>query len=225
MNIEKEIFDRYEVNTKKLEQYGFIYNNDKYIYKKNILNDKFLIIIEYDKNIKGKIFDLEVNDEYINFRRETLGEFNSKIKEKFVELLTDIRDKCFDRTGFINPQTRRINDYIINKYNVNPEFLWDKYPLFGVYRNKNNKKWFALIGNVKLSSIDKKTTSNEMVELINLKINELVLKDLILQKGFYEAYHMNKKSWITIILNDTLKDELIHILIDDSYDIINEVKK
>ena len=43
---------------------------------------------------------------------------------------------------------------------------------------------------------------------------------LLSTKGFYEAYHMNKKNWISIILDETLDDEIIKKLICDSYDIV-----
>ncbi|MBP3799889.1 MAG: MmcQ/YjbR family DNA-binding protein, partial [Bacilli bacterium] len=43
---------------------------------------------------------------------------------------------------------------------------------------------------------------------------------LLKKKGYYEAYHMNKKSWITIILDDTVSDNDIKKLIDNSYSII-----
>ena len=43
--------------------------------------------------------------------------------------------------------------------------------------------------------------------------------------GYYEAYHMNKKKWISIILDDTLKDEEIISLLDKSYDIVSKLDK
>ena len=222
MNIEKELFERYEIDTNKLKKYGFKSDNEKLIYKKNILDDKFIIVIEYDKKIKGKIIEVEFNDEYTNFRRETLGEFNAAIKLEFINLLTDIRDKCCTRNGFKYNQTRRINEYINNKYSIKPEFPWDKYPGFAVYRNKVNNKWFGLVGNVKKSTLNKKDKSDELVEIINLKIQESALNDLLIQDGYYEAYHMNKKNWISIILDDTLSDETIYKWIDNSFDMINE---
>ena len=55
-------------------------------------------------------------------------------------------------------------------------------------------------------------------------LNEEAVQKLVKQKGFYKAYHMNKKSWITIVLNDTLDDSMIKKLIDESYNIINDVR-
>ena len=44
------------------------------------------------------------------------------------------------------------------------------------------------------------------IEIINLKLDEET-KEYIKQNGIYEAYHMSKKNWVTIILDDTLKDD------------------
>ena len=68
--------------------------------------------------------------------------------------------------------------------------------------------------NLDLSKLD--NNSGE-VEIINVKLDENKIQKLLKQKGFYKAYHMNKKSWITIILDDTLSDKYIMDLIDESY--------
>lgn len=220
MNIEEELFNKYKVDKIKLKEYGFIEEKNILKYKKDIMDNRFTIIIEYDKKIKGKIIEKEFNEEYTNFRRKELGEFNTKIKNEFVNLLIDIRDKCFTKNVFNYDQTKRINKLIINKYNVNPEFLWENSPGFAIYRKI--KKWFALVGNVQLSKINKKSNSMEEVEIINLKIKEDEKDILLNKKGYYEAYHMNKKNWITIILDDTLSDQEIEKMISNSYNNIKE---
>ena len=218
--MEEELFNKYKVDKIKLKEYGFIEEKNILKYKKDIMDNRFTIIIEYEQKIKGKIIEKEFNDEYTNFRRKELGEFNTKIKNEFVNLLIDIRDKCFTKNVFNYDQTKRINKLIINKYNVNPEFLWEKYPSFAIYRK--TKKWFALVGNVQLSKIDKKSNSMEEVEIINLKIKEDEKDILLNKKGYHEAYHMNKKNWITIILDDTLSDQEIEKMISNSYNNIKE---
>ena len=49
-----------------------------------------------------------------------------------------------------------------------------------------------------------------------------MIKELINIDGFYKAYHMNKKSWISIILDNTLDNEIIYSLIDQSYNNVNK---
>lgn len=55
------------------------------------------------------------------------------------------------------------------------------------------------------------------VEVINVKVDQKNTGRYLLQAGIYEAYHMNKKSWVSIIMDDTLSDKEIHGMIDDSY--------
>ena len=55
------------------------------------------------------------------------------------------------------------------------------------------------------------------IEIINIKLESDEIRYLLKQDGFYPAYHMNKKSWITVILNNTVSDENIMSLIEKSY--------
>ncbi len=50
-----------------------------------------------------------------------------------------------------------------------------------------------------------------------MKLPPSKIANLLNQKGYYKAYHMNKDNWITIILDDTLKDQEILNLIKQSH--------
>lgn len=221
MNIENEIFKRFSINYKKLENYGFIKNNNIFLLEKNFLNNDFKAIISINSKgfITGKVIENALNEEYTLHKTEMLGEFVGKVREAYKDILLDIRKHCFEPNYFIYDQTNRINGYIKEKYHNDPEFLWESSPGCGVYRNQINNKWYGIIMNVDYSKLDNKTGE---VEIINVKLDEKEIQDLLKQKGFYKAYHMNKISWITIILNDTLSDEIICSLIDKSYNIVNK---
>ena len=223
MNIENDVFKRFSVNYKKLEDYGFKKNGNDYVLEKNFLNNDFKAIISISSkgNVNGKVIENELDEEYTLLRTEMIGEFVGKVREAYKDVLIDIRKHCFEPNYFIYDQTNRINSYIKEKYHNDPEFLWEKSPGCGVYRNKLNNKWYGIIMNVNYSKLDNKTGE---VEIINVKLDEKEIQDLLKQNGFYKAYHMNKVGWITIILNDTLKDEVICSLIDKSYNIINEAE-
>ena len=118
---------------------------------------------------------------------------------------------------FISDQSNRITNYIIDKYKREPEFLWEKYDDFGVFRKKESGKWFAIMMTLDRSKID---NGDGEIVIINVKVEPELRDSLLKKKGYYEAYHMNKKSWITIILDDTVSDNDIEELIDNSYSII-----
>lgn len=221
MNIENEIFKRTNVKFSNLEKYGFQKENNIYIYEKIFLNNDFKAIIKIDDKgiVSGKVIDLQVDEEYTNIKTEMTGEFVNNVRETYKDILIDIRKNCFETNHFISNQANRINKYIKKKYHNEPEFLWDKFPGYGVYRNENNNKWYGIIMNLDLSKLDKGTGE---VEIINIKLDGNKIRKLLKQKGFYEAYHMSKTDWISVILNDTLKDDEILSLLDESYNLVGE---
>lgn len=59
--------------------------------------------------------------------------------------------------------------------------------------------------------------SDWIVDVLNVKCDPLLLGSLRQQQGFYPAYHMNKESWISILLNVSVPAETILNLVDMSY--------
>ena len=105
-----------------------------------------------------------------------------------------------------------LTSFVIKKYNDYPEFLWDKSPGCGIFRNKNNEKWYVVLLNIDYSKLDK--TKKGEIEVLNIKVDKEDIEYLLKTKGFYPAYHMNKMNWITIILNGNVSDDKIKKLID-----------
>lgn len=217
MEIEKEIFRNCIVNYSKLEKYGFVKLKDMYKFSIKIMDNTFRadIVVFTNGEVQGKVIEEEYDEEYINFRiKGEIGKFAGKVKENYLSILQDIKEKCFDSKYFVFNQTNRIANYIFGKYGNTPEFLWKKHPRYGVFRNTNNKKWYGVIMDINKNKI---CDGNGEVEILNVKLNKELVTKLLKEKGFYKAYHMQKINWITIILDDTINDEKIMELIDISY--------
>lgn len=217
MNIENEIFKRTTINFQKLEKYGFVKSENNYNYSKVFMNNfRADITINQNGEVSGKIFDLDMNDEYLNFRiKSQVGEFVNRIREEYENILKDIVKECCETKYFITEQANRITNLILEKYGDEPYFAWEKSPGFGVFRNPTNEKWYGLLYNIDINKIDKKKKGE--VEALNLKIEPSKINNLITKSGYYHAYHMNKKYWLTIILDETLPDEEIIELIEESH--------
>lgn len=223
MNIEKEIFEKSNVDFKKIEKYGFIKEKEKYIYYKNFMNESFKAEITIDKKgqVYGKVYDLQTCEEYTNIKTINTGAFVNLVREEYKNILKDIRRNCFNNEFFISKQANRITKYIIEKYGTEPEFLWKKFKGYGIFRNIENNKWYSIIMNIDRSKLD---NSSGEVEIINVKVDRNKINNLINKDGYYEAYHMNKKDWVSIILDDTLIDQEIIDLINESYNLVNNIK-
>jgi len=217
MQIEQEIFKRTKVDFDNLARYGFIKEENVYKYSKRFLDD-FQAEIEVNESgkVSGKVFDLNVGEEYINFRIERqVGEFVSRIREEYRKVLVEIKNNCFQNLHFMKEQTNRIEKKIKDCYHDEPEFAWESSPGFGIFRNPRNEKWYGLIMNIDRGKIESNTSGE--IEVINVKLNPERIQSLLKKEGFYPAYHMNKKNWITISLDDTLSDEIVMECIDESH--------
>ena len=205
------------IDYNKLLKYGFILENKKYIFKNKVLDNQFEVNIEIENNnAVSYIIDLDNDEEYIVVDiKSTLGEFASKVKEEYENLINDVITNCTTKNVFKNKQSKKIIEYVKNKYNSDLEFLWKKYDDTAVIRNKNNNKWYGII-----FSISKKVLGDyedELVEIMDIRADNI--DKIIDNKNIYPGYHMNKKSWITILLDNKLDDEYILNLIDNSYNL------
>ena len=85
--------------------------------------------------------------------------------------------------------------------------------------NEKNK-WYALILEVKYNKLNKNTDITTKVKVLNLKYSTDKILDIIDNKNIFPAYHMNKKHWISIVLDKNIKLETIKELIDISYSLV-----
>ncbi len=112
---------------------------------------------------------------------------------------------------------QKIMDYIEENYGTAPEYLWQKYPNYVVFRHVGGKKkWFAAVMEIpaeKLGLQDRGT-----VDIVDLKCDPLLITSLIDGKGIFPGYHMNKAHWITVLLEENgVPFEGVCDLIDMSY--------
>ncbi len=213
------IFKNTTINPKNLLEYGFMYKEGTYTYSCELLDGEFILKVEIDtnKNIKTQVIETDTNEIYTLHLTDAEGSFVGKIREEYTNILEDIAKKCFDKQIFKFPQTIDVIKYIKNKYNDDVEYLWEKFPDNAVTRRKDNQKWYLAILTVKKEKLG--IDSQEKVEVIDLRAKTEELPELIKQKNIYPGYHMNKKHWISIILDNTTKMEDICNRIDESYNL------
>ena len=217
MRLEEEFFANYEAEKGALIEYGFVKKGDALFYESPLPAMDMRLILSYDGTFSGKIFDTAMDEEYTNFRRPGASGFSAEVRQNFTDILKDIREKCCKNLFFRSAQMRRICAFIQERFASEPEFLWKKLPVFAAFRRKESGKWFALTGLVPRNKVDSQSSFQEKIEVLNIKIEKSRLSDLLSQKGIYEAYHMNKKSWISIIMDDSVGDETIQALLNAAY--------
>ena len=78
----------------------------------------------------------------------------------------------------------KIFEYIRNQYGADPEYLWEKFPDYAIFRHADNKKWFALVASIGRDKLG--LDGKGYIDVINLKINDPMLQDeLIHENGIF----------------------------------------
>ena len=210
-----EIFKAYQFNSKKAKEYGFIENQGVWTFSSTILQGDFLMIVTVEDGVLAlQVYDQETGDLYPQVHMESMrGTFVGSVREACLEVLYDIRKACFEVQEFLCTQTKRIMTHVQENYEDQLEYLWEKSPDTAVLRHDDNQKWYAVLMKISWEKLDK--SREGQVEVVNLKHDQVA--DLLVEKGIYPAFHMNKRYWISLPLDDTLTDEKVLELFDRSY--------
>lgn len=113
-------------------------------------------------------------------------------------------------------------EYCSSTYGTLPDYPFENDFETAVVRHTDNRKWYALAMNVSRSKFCE--DSDERVDVVNLKVSLEQFGALDAFGGIYPAYHMNKRYWISVILDD-VPDDLVRRLTDISYEATHSRKK
>ena len=203
------------MDLQKIKGSGFIENQGVWTYSSTILQGDFLMMVTVeDGDLNFQVYDQETGDLYPQVHMESMrGTFVGSVREACLEELFDIRKACFEVQEFLCPQTKRIMALVQEKYANQLEYLWEKSPDTAVLRHEDNQKWYAILMRIPWDRLDKGREG--LVEAVNLKHDQVA--DLLSQNGIYPAFHMNKRYWISLPLDDTLTDEMVLELFERSW--------
>lgn len=214
-NLNKKLENK-KINYTDLTSFGFIKNEDNYYYEENILNNKFKVIININNDITSKVIENNASEEYILVDiDDATGNFVGQVRDAYEKVISNFINNCTNENIFKNKQTKELIKYVKEKYNDDLEYLWENFPNNAVWRNKDNQKWYAAILTCKESYFG--LSSDNIIEIIDLKYQKEDIKNIIDNKKIYPGYHMNKSSWITIKLDGSVPTKKICNLIDNSY--------
>ena len=215
-----EIFKSYQFNQEKAQAFGFVENGGVWTYSCQILQGDFVMTVSITAdNVRFQVFDQETGDLYPQVHMETMrGVFVGSVREACLGILYQIRKSCFAVQDFICPQTKRIMDQVQEKYGNQLEYLWEKSPDTAVLRHEGNQKWYAVLMKISWDKLDK--GKEGFVEAVNLKHD--CVTALLTQRGIYPAFHMNKRYWISLVLDDSLTDDQVLALLERSWELTSK---
>lgn len=210
------IFKNKLLNVEKVLQHGFTRDGENFLRREKIFNDFTAeIIIDAGGNVTTKIFDTDGEIYTLHLVEGASGSFVGSVKVAHEKLLSEIATNCFDEQFFACEQTLKLVEYIREKFSDAPEFLWEKFPNYAVFRRRDNRKWYVVIMVVPRNKLQ--LSGADELEILNLRVEPEELNRIVDGEKYFRGWHMNKKSWLTLRLDGVLSDEEIFSRLEQSY--------
>lgn len=225
MSIESELFAEKTISFSALRDFGFQECDSLFVYRQSLMEGDFEALIQVDPSgtVKGQVLDLETGEDYQAFRvARPLGAYARKVLEEYSQLLLSITTACTSKRLFHTGQANRLAAWIQKEFADSYDHPFAKYPAFISYRHPANQKWYALLMRVERKKLDLQGETwsdlekEELVEIINLKVDTADMAKWLKIDGIYPSYHMNKKMWISVVLDEKVSDDCLFELLASS---------
>ena len=102
-----------------------------------------------------------------------------------------------------------------SSYLTQPDYPFDDWMESAVFRHADNKKWYAIV--LRVSRRKFGLDSDEVIDVVNLKLPTEMFGSFGTADGVYPAYHMNKLHWISVLLPDAPND-VVQFLLNASFE-------
>lgn len=112
-------------------------------------------------------------------------------------------------------------DWCLQQYGTEPDYPWNDNN--AVLRHLNSKKWYGVVLEVNGRKLG--LEEDGIVDVLNVKCDPIMIGSLRLQDGFFPAYHMNKDTWLSILLDCSELDESIKNLLNLSYELTRNKRR
>ena len=112
--------------------------------------------------------------------------------------------------------------FCLNTYGTSPDYPFDEDFETAVLRHANNRKWYAIVMRVSRRKFG--FDSDEVIDVVNLKLPTEMFGSFGATDGVYPAYHMNKLHWISVLLPDA-SDDVVQFLVNVSFEATTNKRK
>ena len=113
-------------------------------------------------------------------------------------------------------------EYCLDVYGTSPDYPFDEDFETAVLRHVDNRKWYAIVMRVSRHKFG--FDSDEVIDVVNLKLPTEMFGSFGAADGVYPAYHMNKLHWISVLLPDA-PDDIVQFLVNVSFEATKTPKK
>lgn len=214
------VFSRLRVRPDTLAAFGFRKSGSKWSLMKPLVDGAFdcTVTIQGENDVFTRLVDVATGEDYtLHLMPSATGAFVGRVRTELEALLAEIARECFERDVFKMDLAREIIAYAREHYGDELEFLWQQFPEDAILRRKDTEKWYLLIFRVPGGKLGLPT--DVKVEAIDLRIPPECADAIVADSRLLPGYHMNKKSWFTIVLDGSVPMDEILAWLRRSYEL------
>ena len=214
LNVEK-----YNLTEEQLTKFGFLRDSVGLYLNKDILNNEFRVEIRVvEETFVIEVYDNNFKEIYPLFSVDSaVGEIVTNVRDEVEIILKEILELSDNTEAIYN----EIIKYIKKKYSSTMVKPFRSNPNIKAFVTDKNK-WYALILDVEYNKLNKDSSIESKVKIINLKHNTDHIPKIINERNIFPSYHMSKKHWISVVMDNNMDLNYLMQLIDISYNLVNK---
>ena len=231
MTIEHEIFRRKRPDFDRLAAFGFVRDGDECRYAETFMDGAFRaeICVTLGGEVSGRVVETDTGEDFLPLRAaEHHGAFVGEVRERYRVILEKVAAACCIDQPFLHAQANRICALIARRHGEGPDFPFSgRHSAAAVFRHPDNRKWYGIIMSIPCGKLPPKPPGcgpsglealppDAEIGVMNLKANPADIATLTREPGIFPCYHMNRKHWVSLALEDILPDERVLRLVEDS---------
>lgn len=214
LNVEK-----YNLTEEQLTKFGFLRDSVELYLNKDILNNEFRVEIRVvEETFEIEVYDNNFNEIYPLFSVDSaVGEIVTNVRNEVELIIKEILELSDNTEAIYN----EIIKYIKKKYSSTMVKPFRSNPNIKAFVTDKNK-WYALILDVEYNKLNKDSSIESKVKIINLKYNTDHIPKIINERNIFPSYHMSKKHWISVVMDNNMDLNYLIQLIDISHKLVNK---
>lgn len=196
-------------------------NKDEIIYSAPMRAAGLTLVVSL---VNGKpvprVMDTEMGEEYrLHAIPGGSNPFSDMVRSEVEEILAKLRE---EETGPAINLEKKVFALAKERFGTEPEYPWADSDA-AVLRREDTKKWYAVFLNVAGEKLG--LTGRGDLRVMNLHADPARVPELLLKPGHFPAFHMNKRSWVTLLLDGSVSMEDLEEELSESYRLGGKGKK
>lgn len=207
---------QYELKEIALLKYGFIKQSSGYVYIQPLHQEEYHCQIQvFDYEIAVDVYDTYDNEHFLPFYvKHSQSAYVAEMKAEIDQLITEILSVCFVKCDI----KQQLISFAQDMYHTIPVYPWDN--LSHCVLKTAEQKWYAIFMNIPYKTLG--INKQGIIDIVNVKAIPKLVEQLIDHHCYFPAYHMNKKYWLTVVLDRETDFEKAKELLEQSYESVTE---